>query len=179
MMMHFIMISRLVCVVLVLMLLSSCQKSGQNNTPNQIWSPVVLDSHQRSDENEPLPSNFLAFELDVERALTIALESGRIILPKPDSTFIEVELVDAGLIPPSLQERYPEIRSFTGISTHDPSQHIRIDFNRNGFYALFKEDETSVIIGPYTISGSPLYFIFTTTDFPSIPPARFGSILAY
>ncbi|WP_088340299.1 reprolysin-like metallopeptidase [Robiginitalea sediminis] len=79
-------------------------------------------------------------------------------------------VVERPVMAPQLQERYPEIRSYLGVSVTDPSRRIRFSMSPDGFQAMVRDGERTVFIEK--VPDTPnRYALFSDQDKEVVPSA--------
>ncbi|MFN0087470.1 MAG: reprolysin-like metallopeptidase [Blastocatellia bacterium] len=67
-------------------------------------------------------------------------------LPLPDGSFVRFRIEESPIMEPSMAERYPEIRTYTGQGLEDPTASMRCDLTPQGFHATVLTRDGSVTI---------------------------------
>ena len=152
---------------------------NNNQEPLQpaLWEFLPNIGMDVSDSGETLPETFLAFQLDEGLLRKSLAGSDSLSLPLPDSTFMTFTLSDSGTMSPGLRERFPDIRSYKGVSTETNRIQARIDINQNGFFSMITGAGETSVIGPYVIDGQTVYLSFYRSAFKSTPPPRFAPVI--
>jgi subtilisin-like proprotein convertase family protein len=128
------------------------------------WQEVALATTAQSRVIQPQAYRAVEWQLP---ALTAQLESivdipgvqATIQLPLPDGTTGRFVLIEASVMAPELQARYPEIRCFTGWGLDDPTAQIKADLTPQGFHAMiYSKQSGTIFIDPY-YHGNPRYGI--------------------
>lgn len=164
-----------------------------------LLSPFLAISQIRpwGDSDEPAarnrviaPSEYRTVLMDMEllgnflrevpdESETRAAESQAILeLPMPDGSVLSFGIVEASIMDPALQQRYPQIRSYAGQGIEDPSTILRFSFSHRGFNGLILRPAETIYIDPYNFGETDYYISYTkdafyaTTDkvFDEIPP---------
>lgn len=80
-------------------------------------------------------------------------------LPLPDGHWARFRVVASPVMPPELQARYPEIRSYTGAGLDDPTASLKCELTPRGFYAMIlSARHEPVFLDPYQ-PGEPGYAV--------------------
>lgn len=59
-----------------------------------------------------------------------------LVLPLPDGSLQHFRIVESPIMPPALQEKYPDIRTYTGIGVEDPTASLKCELTPRGFSAM-------------------------------------------
>ncbi|NOT59757.1 MAG: hypothetical protein HOP19_05975 [Acidobacteria bacterium] len=117
------------------------------DSPDGVWHQV--DRTQLTNKPaRPVPTRAATLKLDEQalaRALgTAARENGNSLvqsktflhLPLPTGDYLNFRLEESSVLDPSLAARFPEIKSYRGVATDDPTITMRADWTPLGFHAL-------------------------------------------
>jgi subtilisin-like proprotein convertase family protein len=99
---------------------------------------------------------------------TPAAEQGgvEITLPMPDGSFQRFMVVEAPVMHPDLQKKYPEIRTYAGVGIDDPAAYFRGDFTLRGFHGMIRSPEHSTVyLDPYAFGDIEHYQVYYKKDF--------------
>ncbi len=87
-------------------------------------------------------------------------------IPFPSGENIDFQLVEASIMHPDLQARYPEIRSYMGRGTGAYSHAtVRLDYTLKGFHAQVFMPGKTFYIDPYADGDLNTYIVYTRKDF--------------
>jgi hypothetical protein len=81
----------------------------------------------------------------------------RLALPRPDGTFETFDVVEAPVMAPGLQARYPQLRTYLGIGVDDPSASARISLTPSGFAAQVLSTRDTYYIDRFSRNDRNLY----------------------
>ena len=123
--------------------------------PGPLWTDLPVLA-QRAD-GAVLPTSYRALRLDraaMKAVLASAPAEGErggavVPLPMPDGTFAEFAVVEAPVMAPALQARYPGIRTYVGQGVTDPAATARISHTPSGFRAQVLAPGGTVYIDPH------------------------------
>jgi subtilisin-like proprotein convertase family protein len=104
---------------------------------------------------------------------TTAADQGgvEITLPMPDGSFERFRVVEAPVMHPDLQKKYPSIRSYAGVGLDDPAAYFRGDFTLRGFHGMIRSPEHSTVyIDPYAFGDLVHYQVYYRRDFSKSDP---------
>ncbi len=82
-------------------------------------------------------------------------------LPLPSGKIIALQVHKNALIPQQLQERFPQVKSYTGIYA---GQTVYVDYGKNGLHAMLFLDGGTIYIDPIE-PGSDIYIAYDREDF--------------
>ncbi len=117
-----------------------------------------------------LPEHFRLVQFDVvglEAALAAAplrFSAARgqevvLTLPLPDGRWVRFRVVASPVMPPELQARYPEVRSYTGAGLDDPTASLKCELTPRGFHAMIlSAQHEPVFLDPYQPGYAVVYF---------------------
>lgn len=142
-------------------------------SPDKLWATVSpAESRQfranagvalQADGNEMrfMPDSYRLFSLDrniltrlAEKAVdetvmrAAGLGEAKISLPMPDGTFRQFELIEASVMSPALQAKYPGIRSYRGQCLDDQRITMRLDVSPSGLRAQILAPEGRILVNP-------------------------------
>ena len=146
-------------------------------------TPWVRVDAQRAIENAPKwnahQGLFTVVELDIT-ALEFVLRRAplegtpdaaipvRLALPLPDGSFEPFDIIESPVMSPELQARFPQIRSYMGISANDGARNVRLDWSPLGFHAQIMGSGRTVLIDPVVISQRMLHVSHFKHDHPRL-----------
>jgi Metallo-peptidase family M12B Reprolysin-like/Secretion system C-terminal sorting domain len=86
--------------------------------------------------------------------------------PNPDGSFTRYKVWDFGIFHPDLQAKYPDIRSYCGVSLDDPYGHVFFDISPKGFHSMtLRSPGGSVWIDPYSTTDNNHYVVYYRRDY--------------
>ncbi|MEO0896364.1 MAG: reprolysin-like metallopeptidase [Bacteroidota bacterium] len=139
-----------------------------------LWTSIDPTIAKSMERQKPFPTTYKAFQLDfntIKNTLKTAPLEGnsqnstlRIAVPGPDGKSMEFDVVEYIVMPKSLQALYPEIRTYYGTATNDPSTHIRLEHTYLGFRAKIRSSEYTWWIEPVNLSSLNTYLGFFHHD---------------
>lgn len=89
-------------------------------------------------------------------------------VPMPDGSMDTFALVQYDMMEPELAERYPDIRTFRGISKTSPYRAIRCDWTSFGFHAkIYGPEQPAIYIDPYSDADVERYVAYYEHDLPA------------
>ncbi len=94
-----------------------------------------------------------------------------VTFPLPDGSVAPFRLTEASVMAPDLQRRYPNIRSYTGYSSDDPTAVIKCDWTPYGLHAMLISNRWgTVFIEPYQLGEADYYVVYRKQDY--VPEAK-------
>ncbi len=145
----------------------------------QYWknaNPISLSS-VRQDERDIKVEKAYLFELNLD-ALKRQLSNAplrysnysenslpTISLPMPDGTVKLFKIMEAPVLHPDLQSRFPDIRSYAGYEARNPSTTIRFDVSPNGLSAMILDENGAMFIDAYSHKNTTFYQSYHKKDF--------------
>lgn len=164
--------------VLVVLLAASQAVFAQTKSSNP-WNFVpetTLANKSQSRQITPRQYRTLSLSVPQMKSLlsqaplwrTQAAESQAVVisLPMPDGSFQDFRIVEAPIMHPDLQAKYPALRSYAGQGIDDPLAYFRGDFTTKGFHGMVSSPENSTVyIDPYTTADMQYYQVYYRKDF--------------
>lgn len=95
-------------------------------------------------------------------------------LPTPDGGFMAFRVIEAPVMAPELQARYPEIRSYYARAIDHPGTVARISMTPDGFRALVLGDET-FLIDPLQRGDAVHHMVYARADYTPDPDRVFNA----
>jgi len=93
------------------------------------------------------------------------LGSNRLLeLPLPDGGTASFRLVENAVMPAGMVARYPNIRTFKGVSAVNPAHQVRLGYGPTGFYAVFNTGKDEVFIERYATRQTDYYVSYYLAD---------------
>ncbi|MFM1961349.1 MAG: hypothetical protein RLZZ172_194 [Bacteroidota bacterium] len=145
-----------------------------NAQQNNFWTSrdagVVQITANRAAQRASFPANYKLFDLNMaafrQEMMSVAgtartKSATTITLPNADGGLETFELVEASNFEPALQDRFPDIRSFSGKGITDPSATVKLSISAQGMQSMVlrtnnREDE---YIESYA-ADQPVYAVF-------------------
>lgn len=164
-------------IVISLFLLFSFYSFSQNS--QIFWTKISKNDYSKNElkyrKTEPNKAEY--YNLDIE-ALKSHLEGAPnrknklisnqkfIDIPNSDDSFETYSILEASVLDPELQHKYPNIRTYVGKSTKNPSNTIRFSITPQGFHSMsFISGSGTEFIDPYSNDASA-YIIYRKRDLP-------------
>lgn len=158
-------------IVLIFMCFITFNLSAQRE--DKLWSRKVNSeiNSMNKIERRVIPKQFKVFNLNVDN-LKQKLENApkrrsktqkiRTVLSFPNEEGImeNFEVFEASVLEKSLQEKYPNIKSYIGRGVENPESIIRFSFSKIGFQAMIMQSKGVVFIDPYT-SNKKTYIVYS------------------
>ena len=107
------------------------------------------------------------FLLQAERGtiLGLASASSTVELPLPSGEFITCLFLETPLMHPELGERYPYIRTYSGVDVRDSRVRVKFDQTTAGFHAMITGlPEGDVFIDPVSLGNSIQHQVYWKSD---------------
>lgn len=124
-------------------------------------------------ENIEIPTRRAAyFDFDVHSfRQEVKSDNGRqvptIVLPLPDGSFEEFQVKESQVMSPKLAAKFPNIRTYTGVSTKNGYSSVRFDISPKGFHAMLFTPDGTVYIDPVNRQNDRDYQSYYKRDFLS------------
>ncbi len=161
----------LIAVVLLFCTLFSA-KAQQN-----LWSITSQAEEQKLGTPQIYTQNSKIFHLDWVAALNLlqaapkgqgfeAPQSSFIFsIPMPDGSLIPFRLVETALLSPSLAQKNPQIKTYSGTGLSDKSTYLVMDITQHGFHAMIQSPSGTVYIDPFQKGNTKYYLSYWKKDF--------------
>jgi len=98
----------------------------------------------------------------------VPLESARttapLALPLPAGGFARFDVAESPILEPSLQERFPQIRTYRGQATEDRTASVRLDLTPRGFHAMILSARGTIMIDPLVEGDTGRYVVRAKRD---------------
>ncbi|HWQ93200.1 MAG TPA: zinc-dependent metalloprotease family protein, partial [Clostridia bacterium] len=154
---------------LVLLLGARCQRAGAAQpAPDELWT--ALPAHSGS--QPPLRGPSRVFQLNqgaLKRLLgpvkIASSANSSITLPLPDGSLARFRFQEIEVLPPSLAQRFPQIRTFAGQGIDDPAASVRFECTPAGVHAQIRSPAGAVYINPLESGRSQLHASFGKRDY--------------
>ena len=147
------------------------------------FSEVAEHSVPTGGERRIVPQKYRTAQLDVAalqsflqkapvQSATMKPEALPVLaLPLPDGQTGRFRLVESSVMEDELQDKYPDIRCYTGIGIDDPTALLKCDFTPWGFHAMILSDRSSAIfIDPYAHGDRDFYTVYYKKDYQRNDP---------
>jgi len=128
------------------------QKVANRNDLPQVNS-LALSSQQ-------LSTNIAA----LNQILLTSRDAVIVTLPLPDGNFADFELTPSSIVESGLDEKYPNIKTFSGHQLGKPGNHGRFDITPQGFHGLFRYGNDTVFIDPQYRGNDARYISYFRKD---------------
>ena len=163
------------CFALAFSVVSSAQTK---NHWKENKAPEKVKTH-KSVARASFPKTFKAFDLDIpafQQELMTVVGKGKtsnkvkVSFPNADGGIEEFELVEASNFEPALQERFPEIRAYSGRGITDPSATIKVSISPDGLQTMtFRADKENEFIEKFS-DDKKTYAVFRSQRKPGALP---------
>lgn len=85
-------------------------------------------------------------------------------LPLPDGSLTDFRVIESPVMAPELAAKYPQLRTFLGVSTADPAVGVRLDLTPLGFHAIIFTPGDTVYIDPIIRGNNYFYACYNKRD---------------
>ncbi|HLO53602.1 MAG TPA: zinc-dependent metalloprotease family protein, partial [Saprospiraceae bacterium] len=166
----------LVFVLTILQCFHTNQLLGQN------WNIIQnADLITNTGEKDIKPNKFLIYELDDNQIKTILSsapkedENGNndqttIKLGLPDGEIEEFSIFEYKMMEDGLAAKFPEIKTYLGVSIVNPSNHVRIDYTAHGLRAMIFSPEGYIFIDHYQRNDKNHKIVYYKKDYAKTTP---------
>jgi len=139
-----------------------------------LWTTIPDNSELRKSakEREIIPEKFASFKLQFNHMQQLLSKAGKensavsvtMPIPLPDGSQKNFLFQENSCMSPVLAAKYPNIKSFSGVSKDDKSYYARIDYGPMGFHAVIKGPEGTVYVDPYFRNPDENYISYYVRD---------------
>ncbi len=146
-------------------LMSTCTAKASG-----IWTQTT---HDQAPQKLQLihPEQYRVYLLD-ENPLKLKLwnlsslpAQGEIIsIPMPDGTMRDFNVWETSMMPQSLADKYPMIKTFTATALDNPTTSAKIDFTAYGFHAMVYDGDNTCFVDPYDNFHDGYYISYYKRD---------------
>ena len=88
-----------------------------------------------------------------------------VLLPTPDGKMMEFKLFESPMMEAPLAAKYPQIKTYTAVSTADPFVTAKLDYTLFGFHAMVFNRNQTYFIDPLTDQKTEWYMVYYKSDF--------------
>jgi len=152
---------------------------SQEKTHNY-WSKIEYSSKPENSLvfRKTTPNNFKTYHLNIEQFKQTVLKAPKrssgqksnltVSFPNSDGKFQKFNIFEASVFAEELQEKHPNIRSFSGQGIDDPTSTIRFSISPKGVHGMILSAEKSAqFIDPY-LNNTSDYIVYSKKDLPEI-----------
>jgi len=151
--------SRAGFLALVLVLLASPALAQDGRA---LWADIATEAVPLAGERHIVPTAYRALAVDFEglaahlAAAPVEPRPGRLdagiplALPLPDGRFATYRVVEAPVMAPGLQARFPAIRTYLGQGVEDPRLSVRMSVTPQGVHVVGRTPEGMFYLDPYS-----------------------------
>lgn len=149
-----------------------CAAGSSFAQPAPLWSDLPALSQRTAELAMPTAYRTLRLDRAGMKALLASApaegDGGGVVvpLPMPDGTLAEFAVVEAPVMAPGLQARYPQLRAYVGQGITDPAAAVRISHTPSGFRAQVLAPGGTVYIDPHAADE---YVAYRKSDAPAAP----------
>jgi len=112
----------------------------------------VLQAEPKSLFNRNVDTNILSTNISELRIILLSAPQSIVIaLPLPNGKLVNFKLIPENIMADELASKYPNIRTFLGVSIDNPNQTGRFDITPNGFHGMFYHNGERVFIEPESV----------------------------
>ena len=130
--------------------------SKNNKSANALSSTFELDLKAFTDLLENAPMRFS----EASKSKAVHLD-----FPNPTGSISSYKIVEAPSLSPELSMKFPQIRSYAGYDTSNPSNYLRFDISPRGLHAMvLSASGETIIINPFNESTTETYEVFFKKD---------------
>lgn len=152
-----------------------------NAQSQNFWSDTPETAIAQNGERQIIPDRYRTVRFDLPALQKFLLKwspntsQARITLPLPNGKTGQFNISPAIVMAPGLQEKYPEIRCYTGVGIDDPTARITCDLTPWGFHAMICSAKNDpVLIDPYRRGDAEFGIVYFKKDYQKRANARYN-----
>ncbi|MDC0230880.1 M12 family metallo-peptidase [Aureispira] len=142
-------------------------------TGNSLWKPITKPKTLNQGEQRIKPSKAIYYAINFSTLKSYLLEAPdevwprqaqkimQISLPVPEGGFRQYAIMRSSVMHPILQEKYPEIQTFTGRGVDNPRETVKLDFTPHGFHAMVLGAGPAFAIDPVFYGNTSYYMVYS------------------
>lgn len=145
---------------------SHCAVAGtQSGSQFNEWQKLANRDDLKQVNSLALSSQQLSTNIAaLNQILLTSRDSIIVTLPLPDGNFADFELKPSAIVAGGLNEKYPNIKTFSGHELGKPDNHGRFDITPQGFHGLFRYGKETVFIDPQYRDSDARYISYFRKD---------------
>jgi hypothetical protein len=159
----------------MLAVLFFCEVQAQN-----FWNQISPSSSLISGEKSFIkPTEFKAFTLDsagiknylakapLEFTAEAQINPLILAIPLPNGKLGRFKVVYSPVMEKGLSDKYPDMRTYSGVGIDDPTAVVRFDYTANGFHAMIRStDHGQLFVDPAVLGSTTEYIVYDRTSLP-------------
>jgi len=129
------------------------------------WQKLANRNDLTRVNSQALSSQQLSTDIAaLNQILLTSHDSVVVTLPLPDGSFADFELKPSAIAEQGLDEKYPNIKTFSGHEVGNTDNHGRFDITPQGFHGLFRYGKETVFIDPQYRDSDARYISYFRKD---------------
>ena len=143
--------------------------SSTGNSQSRLWTPVERADISSSGIQRIHAEHYQLYQLDTRGLRTLLdqapMESSSarestftIDLPWPDGAFHTVSLVESPVMAARMQQKHPDVKTYTGYRLDARHELVKLDLTPQGFHTMVLAGDSTFFIDPL-LQGNPEYHI--------------------
>ena len=168
----------LLALFVLLLAAAGCSKkttpANAQQATKTTWKKVNASAFPSDAMLAQEPTKFQAWKLDMTRLKAdLGLEPptaqrvDTVLLPMPDGTLVRFAVYPAKSMSLKLQEKFPDLHSWSGRSLSQPVQNAKLNLDQKGFRGMVTTQEGVVLIEPAIAGSDTWYMAFLKNDLPA------------
>jgi subtilisin-like proprotein convertase family protein len=151
-----------------------------------LWKTITKASLKNNGEQRIKPSKADYYEINFSSIKSQLMQApmefwprqtqkGMVIeLPVPDGGFRTYRIMRSSVMDPLLQEKYPDIQTFTGRGVDNAREIIKLDFTPHGFHAMVLGSGPGFAIDPVFVGNTTYYMVYSKLNLSPRPNADYS-----
>ncbi|WP_158605987.1 reprolysin-like metallopeptidase [Taibaiella sp. KBW10] len=144
----------------------------------QLWGSFLGKAAPTANPKPFLPIDYKVVTLDQSGIKALLATAGtdesasiKVSIPTPDGTFRTFSVWNTPVLDTDLQNRYPEIQTYSGVATNDATVTVKMSATPMGFFAqVFSYNKMETFaIEPYGFDANGYYTVAYTKDLQALP----------
>ena len=152
----------------------------QNISFAQFWQIVDKQEVENKGLKEIIPTTFVLYNLadedmksilwtaPLERDVDVRNSNVIINVGLPTGKIETFKIVEYSMMEAGLAIRYPDFKTFYGVSTVNPLTSIRIDYTLHGFRAVIRSEQGKIFIDHYQRNDKNTRIVYYKKDYPNV-----------
>jgi len=148
---------------------------AQSDTP--LWEDIAEERIEIKGERQIIPTTYRTLELNnvllqsilANVPLRFSQEAQEnvvyLTLPLYNGEWASFKITEAPIMSKALANKFPELKTYTGICVDEPQWKVRLDWTKKGFHAMLYTPEGSMYIDPYSAEDKTHYISYHKKDF--------------
>lgn len=138
-----------------------------------VWKQMPYEQINYQGERQLFPTTFVSYSMNSPLLQTqlfslpaTSNQAQSILIPTPDGQFKAFMIWQSPMMEGSLNDKYPQIKTFTGYAADNKFTTIKADFTYKGFHAMVFDGENTYFIDPFSNVNDGYYICYYKKNYP-------------